>query len=431
MGFVKYHDRIKDYNFSPDCTIFNYDTTYFLCKDGPLVYDHGIGGYIEPRLGGNLNQPDWFYFKKTIEEQKPYKIIIPEAFVNGYYPDIKNFFETEIFQMGYGGKGNEDKLMVYIQKEQNFFHEEIVAAADWFYQEENIEKYPNMVYHSLGHNVPSENPYFDVFKKYTFCKQGFANESFGKLYALRNSTPLNEIEKRKTANFEPGKIVFYGNLATANRPTLQRAANLTKKINLEIITYGEENLNDAILGNRGVGASFDGLVFATIRDNEFGINCTPSIKYTRASNFIKINNNIDMFGTRFLKTLPGKLSAADDELEPYVKALEEGYEEYMDIGIHNYEKDLKLNRFSFFITLLQKFYNIELFVYDILFGCDLEEFIEHRLPLKVDFSVFNEAAKPEFIIRNDKKSMTTEYIKELGHHFDERFKAQYNKKFNK
>ena len=67
MGFVKYHDRIKDYNFSPDCTIFNYDTTYFLCKDGPLVYDHGIGGYIEPRLGGNLNQPDWFYFKKTIE----------------------------------------------------------------------------------------------------------------------------------------------------------------------------------------------------------------------------------------------------------------------------------------------------------------------------------------------------------------------------
>jgi len=84
MSFVKFHPRIEGQNFSPDCTIFNYDTIYFLCDEGPIVYDHTMGGYIQPRLGGRVKFPDKFYFLEALKEYKPKKIIIPECYLNGY-----------------------------------------------------------------------------------------------------------------------------------------------------------------------------------------------------------------------------------------------------------------------------------------------------------------------------------------------------------
>ena len=81
---------------------------------------------------------------------------------------------------------------------------------------------------------------------------------------------------------------------------------------------------------------------------------------------------------------------------------------------------------QFFITILQKFYNIELFLFDILFGDDLEEFID-TMPLNVDYSVFKKAAKPQYLQNNDRKKMCTGYIDQLLKLFDNRFKSRYDR----
>ena len=78
------------------------------------------------------------------------------------------------------------------------------------------------------------------------------------------------------------------------------------------------------------------------------------------------------------------------------------------------------------MTLLQKFYNIELFLFDILFGEDLEEFID-TVPLTVDYSVFKKAAKPHYLQNNIRQKMCTGYINQLLKFFDKRFKSKYNK----
>jgi len=430
MSFVKFHPRIEGQNFSPDCTIFNYDTIYFLCDEGPIVYDHTMGGYIQPRLGGRVKFPDKFYFLEALKELKPKKIIIPECYLNGYCPDTKAFFENEVFQAGYG----KDQLLVYIQKEQNFYFGEIAGEPEWFYRDhlDDPNKRYNMIYHTTGHNIPSsDKETYDRYSGFRYCQQGFAYETFSKLYHLRNSTPLMEAEKRikNKSNLIPGKCLFYGNMHTANRPTLKDAFSLSKKLHFEEVKFGDENLNDLYASHRGIGVSMDGLVYATIRDGEYGINCTPSFKVSRANKEIIQKNNLDMFGSRFISPLPEPLSAHGDDLIPYIKALEEAYEKYMDedteCGYDDIKKALECSRYHYFIALLQKFHNIQFFCYDILFGEDMYDFFKTYLPLDVDFSIFKEAAKPDYILVNDKESMKVDYIKEFITRFDERFKAKY------
>ncbi len=433
MSFVKYHPRVGEV-ISPDCTIFNYDTIYFLCDDYPVVYEHSMGGYIEPRLGGRLSFPDKFYFLESLKEYKPKKLIIPEAYLNGYYPEIKAFFEKEVRNLGYG----KNELLVYVQKEQNFYFREIVSEPDWFYRDhlENPDKEYKIIHHTTGHNIPeSDEEIYNIYNGFSYCKQGFAYETFEKLYALRNSTPLKEAEKRikNKSNLEPGKCLFYGNLHTANRPTLVDAFKESKKLNLEVIKFGNENLNDLYASHKGIGISMDGLVFNTIRDGEYGINCTPSFKASRAQDEIILKNNVDMFGSKFMVKLPGELSAHDKDLIPFIKAIEDGYEEYMDAedkGYNDINKALECCRYHFFIALLQKFHNIELFCYDILFGEDLFDFFKTWLPLGVDFSIFGQAAKPEYLALNDKNNMKGDFINELILRFDQRFKAKYQSFIN-
>ena len=420
MGFLKYHPRLGDLQ-GPDCTIFNYDTVYLLCKEGPVVYEHNIGGYIAPQLGGRIRDIDWYYFLKTIEELKPKLIILPECYVNGNYPDFKAKIENEVRQLGY----DEDKIWVYIQKEQNFYHGEIHVEPEWQYTDE--VNYNNIIYHTIGHNVPAtDKEIYSKFQGYKFCKQGFLCESFHKLYALRHSTPELQFEKRLQANIKPGEFIFYGNQSTSNRPLIFEAIQQSKKLNATIITYGNEDLTDLVLANQGIGLSCDGLVFSTIRDTEFGVNATPSIKITRACSDLLNKNNIHMFGSRYWKQVPNTLIPSHEVKTTFIKILEEAYEEYMDCVFKDRKKALRQVRYQFFMTLLQKFYNIELFLFDILFGEDLEEFID-TVPLTVDYSVFKKAAKPHYLQNNIRQKMCTGYINQLLKFFDKRFKSKYNK----
>ena len=420
MGFLRYHPRLGGLS-GPDCTIFNYDTVYLLCEEGPVVYEHSIGGYIAPHLGGRVRDIDWYYFLKEIEELKPKIIVLPECYVNGNYPDFKAKVENEIKQLGY----DEDQIWVYIQKEQNFYHGEIHVEPEWQYTDDVY--YSNIIYHTIGHNVPAtDQEIYAKFQSYKFCKQGFLCESFNKLYALRHSTPELQFEKRLQANIKLGELIFYGNQSTSNRPLIFEAIAHSKKLNAKHITYANEDLTDLVLANQGIGLSCDGLVFSTIRDTEFGIHATPSIKITRASHDLSDRNNIHMFRSRYWKQVPNTLVPSEETKLTFIKILEEAYEEYMDCVFKDRKKALRQIKYQFFITILQKFYNIELFLFDILFGDDLEEFID-TMPLNVDYSVFKKAAKPQYLQNNDRKKMCTGYIDQLLKLFDNRFKSRYDR----
>lgn len=422
MPFVKYHPRLGEHKPNPDCTIFNYDIIVFLCEDGPVVYEFNIGGYISPSLGGNFTKLDWFFFKNELNEYKPYKIIIPECLVNGYYPDEKIFVEKDLRELGYYG----DRLIVYIQKEQNFYYKEIHDTPDWFYTDER--EYRNIVYHSIGYNTPTEPLDEDRFKNFNFCKQGFLCETFRKLFYLRHTTPLKLIEDRKKAKIDSGKLIWYGNLSTSIRNNVISAINKSEKLQYVDVHYGDENLSDLVLGRNGIGLSMDGLVFNTIRDSEFALNALPSIKVTRADDHLIYENNIDMFGNRDLVQVQPDIFNNFD-IDGTVKTIEEGYEKYMDVDFHNYEKVLRNVRYQYFITLLQKFNNINLFIYDILFGYNLDEFIT-TLPLDVKFDIFETCANPDNIDRGAKEKLVNNFITSLLNYFDQNFKARYREWYN-
>jgi len=418
MSFVKYHPRLGDHKPKPDCTIFNYDIIVFLCKEGPVIYEFNIGGYIAPNLGGNFTKLDWFFLKDELKKYNPSKIIIPECLVNNYYPDEKVFVEQDLREMGYFG----DTLIVYLQKEQNFYYKEIYDTPDWFYTDER--DYRNIVYHSIGYNTPTEPLDEDRFKNFKFCKQGFLCETFKKLYYLRHTTPLKLIEDRKKANIKPGKLIWYGNLTTSIRDNVHRAIEKSNKLEFVDIHYGDENLSDLVLSKNGIGLSMDGLVFNTIRDSEFGLNALPSIKVTRADDYLIDQNNINMWGYRdLIQVQPDIFNNFD--IDNTINVLEEGYEKYMDEEFHNYEKVLKNVRYQYFISLLQKFNNIDLFIYDILFGYNLYEFIL-KLPLDVKFDIFESCANPEYIAKDLQDKLSNNFISSILSYFDQNFKTHYN-----
>lgn len=420
MGFVKYHPRIGD-DQRPDCTIFNYDTVYLLCEDGPVVYEHKMGGYIAPNLGGRIHDIDWYYFFKEIEKLKPKQIVLPECYVNGSYPEFKAKIEQDLRLHGF----DESNIIVYAQKEENFYHGEIHVQPDWMYTDDISYK---LVYHSIGYVVPEEDEEsFDRFREFKFCKQGFMCESFHKLYALRHSTPEMQVEKRKKhkKNLKSGKFVFYGGTSTSNRPIVFDAIHSSNKLSWEEIRYDQEDLTELILDKKGIGLSLDGLVFNTIRDTEFGVNGVPSIKITRAPQYMVDKNNINLFRSRYWKTIPYSLVPSDEHRKQTRQIIEEAYEEYMDCVYDNDVRTLKNIRYQFFINLLQKFHNIELFLYDILFGEDLEEFIT-RLDLIPDYSIFKEAANPELIQKGARGEMFVDYIQEVCKLFDKKFKLRYD-----
>jgi len=416
--FVKYHPRIGHFH-APDCTIFNYDTIYLLTDSGPVVYEHSMGGYIAPELGGRIHEIDWYFFIEEIKKLKPKIIIIPECYVNGHYPEIKSKIENEIRDEGY----DENNIWVYLQKEENFYFGEINVEPDWFYTSEPV--YKNIICHTIGHDVPKKDKkHYPRFNEIKFCKQGFMCESFFKLYALRNSTPEMQVEKRKNVNLKPGHFVFYGGQSTSNRPIVFEAIQNSKKLSYEIITYQNENLTELILDRKGIGLSLDGLVFNTIRDTEFGVNAVPSIKITRAPREVIDKNNINLWRSRYWKTIPRSLVPSTYQKNKVKKVLEIAYEEYMDSVYHNEKRALLNLRYQFFINILQKFYNIELFLFDILFGEDLEDFLQY-FPLNPDFSIFKYAAKPEFVNSNNRNEMCVDYIQEILNIFDKRFEHKY------
>jgi len=421
MGFVKYHPRIGD-DHSPDCTIFNYDTVYLICKDGPVVYEHKMGGYIPPNLGGRIHEIDWYYFFKEIERLKPKQIVLPECYVNGSYPHFRAKVEQDLRERGYDHRN----IIVYYQKEENFYHGEIFVEPEWMYT--NDIHYDRMVYHSIGHAVPEEDEEcYPTFADFRFCKQGFMCESFHKLYALRHSTPEMQVEKRKKykKNLKSGKFVFYGGCSTSNRPLVFEAINKSRKLSWEEIRYENEDLTQLILDRKGIGISLDGLVFNTIRDTEFSVNGVPSIKITRAPSNLIEKNNLNLFRTRYWKQIPYTLVPNDKQRVQIRKNIEQAYEEYMDLVYDNDKRTLKMIRFQFFINILQKFHNIELFLYDMLFGEDLEEFIE-KVSLIPDFSIFKQAASPELIAKGAKGEMYVDYIQEVVNLFDKKFKLRYD-----
>ena len=167
------------------------------------------------------------------------------------------------------------------------------------------------------------------------------------------------------------------------------------------------------------------MVFNTIRDTEFSVNGVPSIKITRAPSNLIEKNNLNLFRTRYWKQIPYTLVPNDKQRVQIRKNIEEAYEEYMDLVYDNDKRTLKMIRFQFFINILQKFHNIELFLYDMLFGEDLEEFIE-KVSLIPDFSIFKQAASPELIAKGAKGEMYVDYIQEVVNLFDKKFKLRYD-----
>lgn len=414
MEFLQYHPGLT-YKPNPTCTIFNYDLYIFLLKDGPMLFDCSMGGYIDPKVGGHFNPPHWEDYISSLKELSPISIIIPECVVNGFYPDIKTMYETTIKDLGYSG----DRLITYIQKEQKYYYHDINDSPDWFYKDP--ADYTNIIYHSIGYSTPSLEEDKDRFKQFKFCKQGFLCESFKKLYHLKDLT-INEIfEKRLHNNYEYGKFVWYGNPGTSIREIIFKSLEDTDLF-IEQAHYGEENLLDWVLSKNGIGLSIDGLVYNTIRDTELGMYGVPSFKITEADDYVAEQNNLDMFGSRSLLQIP-----IDDlnnyKLSAIAKSIKTRYEHYMDHEIFNYEKMYKQIRYHFFITLLQKYHNIEFYVYDILFGDKFKDFIDN-LDIDVDLSILGTCAAPDVIDLN--KTVSSDYIDNFHDKFVQHFKTLYS-----
>lgn len=416
------HERLG-YNPNPDCTIFNYDMIVLLTDKEPILYLFSMGGYIEPDLGGRIEEFDEDELIKTLETHNVKSIIIPEAFVNGYFPHKKKFFETRVKEMGFYG----DKLKVYIQKEQNFYYKEIHTDPDWFWVDRELYN-SNIVYHSIGYPTPVKEPDRSFFKQFSFCKQGFACESFHKLYYLKDLTPSQMFENRLNLNLKNNNLIFYGNMGTSIRSTVKQALH-DSKLKFKFVKYGNENLFNLICNeNKGIGISMDGLVFNTIRDAEFGIYGLPSIKVTRADEFLIDKNNITMFNTRSVVGVQQNIfENADKKL--IKQQIEKGYDNYMDGDFNNEEKFLKTIKYHFFIILLQKFANIELFIFEILFGDKLGKFID-ELNMDIDYALFNTVAKPEYIRHNNLDEMRVDFVKELINKLGDYFHKEYSKWIN-
>jgi hypothetical protein len=414
---ISRHERLG-YIPNPDCTIFNYDLIILLTDNGPLLYLYSMGGYIGPELGGQIERFDFNELLKCIDEQKPHTLIIPEAYVNNSYPNFKKFFEGPIKERGFYG----NKLLVYNQKEQNFYYKEIHTDPDWFWNErENYNS--NVIYHSIGFPTPVEEPDHSYFKQLRFCKQGFACESFRKLYYLKDVLPSDMFEQRMKLNLKNNRLIFYGSTTTSIRGFVKSSLQDSK---LDFITckYGNENLFDVICNdNKGIGISMDGLVFNTIRDAEFGVYGLPSIKVTRVDDFLLKENNLSMFDTRSIIQIQRDVFEHADHNE-IRKHIEEGYEKYMEGMFNDESKFYKTIRYHFFIVLLQKFNNIELFIFDILFGDKIKDFIE-QLPMNVDFSIFDHAARPQYIESNNFDEMKVDYINQLINEFSKYFYKLY------
>jgi len=417
MSFLKYHQRLGDYIPIPDCTIFNYDLIYFLNEDGPFLWENSMGGYISPDLGGKIVEIDWNLLKKDLLEQKPGILIIPECLVNNYHKQCKLKIENDIKELGY----YDDRLIVYLQKEQNFYYGEIHDKPDWFYEDEL--DYKNICYHSIGYNTPPKEEDETRFKNFRFCKQGFMCESFHKLYSIKDTSPDELWEQRLKTNFEPGKLIWYGNLYTSIRNNVTGAIKDSIKVHYKNVVYGNESLTDLVLGEKGIGISMDGLVFNTIRDAEFGVVGLPSIKVTRANNYLIEHNNVDMFGCRqIIQVQDNIFTNADDEL--IKKQVEEGYERYFELDHNDYGKTMKNIRYHFFIILLQKFNNIEFFVFDILFGDKIKDFVDN-LDIKVDYSIFEKACNVDPSTYNKGDVCLLPYMENLLTKFREYFKLCY------
>ena len=418
MSFLQYHQRLGDYIPVPDCTIFNYDLIYFLNEDGPFLWENSMGGYIPPELGGKVVDIDWELLKKDLTELKPGMLIIPECLVNNYNKHCKEKVENDIKELGY----YDERLIVYLQKEQNFYYKEIHDKPDWFYTDEL--DYNNICYHSIGYCTPYKEKDKKRFKNFKFCKQGFMCESFFKLYSLINTTPDELWDQRLKTKYIPGKLVWYGNLHTSIRNNVTGALTESKKINVKEVTYGNESLTDLVLGEKGIGISMDGLVFNTIRDAEFGVIGLPSIKVTRADDYLIKQNNVDMFGNRQIIQVQNDIfTNADNEL--IVKQVEFGYQKYFDEDHKDYDKTMRNIRYHFFIILLQKFNNIEFFVFDILFGEKIKDFIDN-LNIKVDYKIFEKACNIDPSTYNKGDVCKLDYMQNLLTKFRDYFKLCYN-----
>jgi len=414
MEFLQYNPTLN-HKPNPSCTIFNYDIYVLLCKDGPVLFDCSIGGYIDPNYGGTFNPPNWDIYVEAIKELKPLKLIIPECVVNNYYPEVKQLYETTIKDLGY----NSDKLLVFIQKEQKYYYNRPEDVSDWFFKQPI--KYKNMVYHSIGYNEPKSEPDKSLYKGFTLCKQGFLCESFRKLYFLKDLTIDKIYDHRKQTNYEYGKFVWYGNPGTRIREVVFKSLHDTD-LYIEQHHYGDENLLDWVLNRNGIGLSIDGLVYHTIRDTELSMYGVPNIKITSADNNIITGNNLDLFGSRSV------LHVDDTDIDEYnlptiYKQIKNKYDEYMSTDLYSYDATLKQIRYQFFITLLQKYHSIEFFVYDILFNEHMQEFID-TLDMDVDLSIFSMIASPEVLDTN--MNIQTEFLDMLHNRFTSHFKQLYN-----
>ena len=421
MLFTQIHPRVEMYP-QPDCTIFNYDIITYFTESGPFIYDFHGGGYIAPDLGGKISDINWGDFLSNLKSVNPKILLIPECYVNGYHNQSKKFFETKVRDLGYF----DDRLIVTLQKEQNFYYKEICDKPDWFYS--SPLSYKNICYHSIGYNTPTEKEDREKFEKFIFCKQGFLCETFRKLYYLKDQTLDSIVEKIQKTNFTPGKLTFYGSIYTSIRDSVIQAINDSKILSFDFIEYGDESLLDKVTGRNGIGISMDGLVFNTIRDAEFGVCGLPSIKVTRADDYLIEKNNIDMFKCRDVIQIQPNIFTNFDK-ESVKQKLEEGYTKYMDVGIKDFDRLRKNIRYHFFIILLQKFNNVEFFFFDILMGEKIKEFIDD-LDMEVNLNVFEIAADPHNINNNKVEEMQTDYIKELLTKFRQFFKSNYNEWYN-
>tara|TARA_R100000322_G_scaffold164480_1_gene128943 strand:+ start:183 stop:1472 length:1290 start_codon:yes stop_codon:yes gene_type:complete len=408
---------------NPDCTIFNYDLIVLLTDKEPILYLFSMGGYIEPFLGGRIEEFDEDELIKALETHNVKSIILPEAFVNGYFPHKKKFFETRVKEMGFYG----NKLKIYNQKEQNFYYKEIHTDPDWFWIDRELYN-SNIVYHSIGYPTPPTEPDKSFFKQFSFCKQGFACESFFKLYYLKDLNKADMFQQRFELGLKSDDLIFYGNMGTSIRDTVKQSLE-NSKLKFKYVKYGNENLFDLICTqNKGIGISMDGLVFNTIRDAEFGIYGLPSIKVTRADDFLIEQNNITMFNTRSVTQVqPDLFENANNKL--IKQQIEDGYDEYMSNDFNNEDKFYKTIKYHFFIILLQKFANVELFIFDILFGDKLKDFID-ELDMEADYSIFETVAKPQYIKHNDIGNMRIDFVNEVISKLGDYFHKEYSKWIN-
>jgi len=96
----------------------------------------------------------------------------------------------------------------------------------------------------------------------------------------------------------------------------------------------------------------------------------------------------------------------------------------MENEFKDYNKSKRQAKYHFFITLLQKFYNVDFFIFYILFNEKLQEFLDN-IPLDINFDILGKCADADALASYNRDILFNDFVLNVYDIFNEKFKELY------